>query len=150
MNKHKTLSVFNPRLLLLFLIGLGLTAISFFVYRNLIIVVTTLISTVLVFLILRGKVREIDIEINEQGFIYEKDKVKWEDCIAWSIVDLGEDLEFVIQTTGFTKNFYYFYTKDNSEISKEFINYLSQQAVYDENVAYRNQFHNLLRYFDLV
>jgi hypothetical protein len=104
---------------------------------------------VLIFWLVRKKPREINIEISDKGFVFNKQKVDWQKCLAWNVVDLGGDMEFVIQTGNFLQEYWYFYISEQDDKLPEIIDFLSQELSYKEDISVKNGFHNLLRIFGL-
>jgi len=135
---------------LVLLCGFLLTVIAFFVYRHLVIIFSTFVSSLVLFFLIRKKPATINLEIDQTGFKIEREKVLWQDCLAWSILDLGDAHEFVIHTDYFSQNFYYFYLNKNDIANGNLMMLLSQNIPYNPEVTYQNQSHNLLRKLKLI
>ena len=148
-NKYKNLSK-SPKLFLVLLVGFLLCFISYFLYNNFIILLTTILSVTIIFFYLIAPTKEIEVEISDEGLRYDKVTVAWSECVGWSVVNLENQLEFVIHTSHFVVNFYYFYLpKDDLEASKIAAN-LSQLIPYNQDIADGNYFQKILRAFDLI
>lgn len=131
------------------ILGIFLSILTYLIYQNLIVTVTMGISTIAAFIITSQPPKKIEIKISEQGLDISGEIVQWQYIIGWAMVDLGEDLEFVVQTSKFVKDFYYFYVHEEDPKVKQLLQIFTQFAPYDETITTKNQSHNILRNFGL-
>lgn len=88
--------------------------------------------------------------MNNFSFIFDGSKTKWDDCIGWTMVDLGDMTEIIVQTTDVTQQFLYFYFKEKQPGIKEFILYISDNIPYLPNIQRKNVVHQFLRIIGLI
>jgi len=65
------------------------------------------------------------------------------------VVDLGDDLEFVVQTSSFTRDFFYFYIQETTQEAKDLMRFFTEFLPYDETIPKRNLIHSILRNYGL-
>lgn len=126
-------------------IGVILSVLSYVVYQNIIVTVTLAACTIAGYIMLSQPPKEIMIQIDEDGMTIDGDLVTWENLTAWAMVDLGDDLEFIISATNFIKDYYFFYINENVVEVKQLIQILTQYLPYDIEIIAKNQTHNILR-----
>jgi len=126
-------------------VGVILSVLSYVVYENIIVTVTLVACTIAGYVILSQPPREIVVEIDEDGMTIDDDLITWENLTAWAMVDLGDDLEFIISAPNFIKDYYFFYINENLVEVKQLIQILTQYLPYDIEIIAKNQTHNLLR-----
>jgi hypothetical protein len=122
-----------------------LSVLTFVVYQNIVVTVTVVVCGIAVYIVLAGPKRLIDVEIDDEKISLDSEQIPWSQAIAWAMVDLGDSLEFIVQTNGFAKDFYYFYLDPQTVDVREVIRQLSLYLPYDEVIAGLNRSHNLLR-----
>lgn len=125
-------------------IGGFVTTLTFVLYRDLIVSATMLVSTIAAFVILGRPPLNIVVEMDSESISMGDEKIKWTDCTAWSLSDLGENLEFTIQTTQFSQQFYYFYLHTEQPGASEVISTLANYLPYSEEVAGKNLVHTIM------
>lgn len=133
---------------LYFLIGVGvlITILGFFYYQSPWIAASILICFAALYIILSLPSIRLNLMITDDGLIVTKDTVlKFENCLGWVVVDLGDYFELVIQTLEIRQPFNYFYiAKDNQEF-QNFLIGLAQVIPYEEDLSLRDRNHVILR-----
>ncbi|MEI6729124.1 MAG: hypothetical protein WCK98_05775 [bacterium] len=130
-------------------IGIFISVLTFFAYQNLITTLTMAACTIVAYVLLSQPPQKIQVSIVDPGIIFDDEQVPWENCICWAMIDLGNTLEFIVQTSSITKDFYYFYLPDNAPEVKDIVNNLSQFLPYNEQIINVNRVHNFLRNWGL-
>ena len=130
-------------------IGAFITTLTFVLYRDFTVSGTMLISTIAAFILLGRPPSKLVIEVAPEGLSIGDEKIKWSFCSGWCLTDLGDNLEFTIQTTQFSQQFYYFYLQTNQPGVTELITALSSYLPYSEEIVSKNIVHNLLRIIGL-
>jgi hypothetical protein len=125
-------------------IGAFITVLTFLLYRDFVVSATMLVSTVAAFIILGRPPAKLIISIGPEGLGIGDEVLKWQDCLGWALTDLGDNLEFTIQTTQFSQQFYYFYLETDQLGVAEFIEAISNFLPYSEEVAGKNLIHSIL------
>ena len=129
--------------------GIIFCIISFTLYRNLLVTITMIISTILAYIILSRPPQNIKIRILEEGIDIDGSFIEWQNCYGFAVVDLGQDLEFIIRTSYLVKQFQYFYLEEDSKIAKDTMFIFNEAMEYDEEIPKHNQAHAFLRNFGL-
>lgn len=140
----------SPRLYYVLGISSIISIISFLFYNNFFITVVLLISGVAGYIILSRKPKSVLIEMDEKALYYDGIATKWENCVGWALVDLGDMTEIIIQTTDVSQQFIYFYFKENQPGIKEFIVYITDNIPYLPKIQEKNVVHRFLRAIDLI
>jgi len=144
--RSKLLNLQNSvKLYYILAIGAFITILTFVLYRDFVVSGTMLISTLAAFFITSRPPLKIVIEIEEDGISIGDEKIKWEICSGWCLSDLGSTLEFTVQTTQITQQFYYYYIDTNQPGVSELISLLSSYLPYSEEIASKNIVHTALR-----
>ncbi len=125
-------------------IGAFITVLTFLLYRDIFVSSTMLVSTIAGFIILGRPPIKMVIEIEPEGIHIGEEILKWSNCLSWALTDLDENLEFTIQTTQFSQQFYYFYLETSQPGVAEFIDAISNYLPYSEESAKKNLVHNIL------
>jgi hypothetical protein len=121
------------------------SVLTFVVYQNIVVTVTVVACGIAGYIVLSGPKKEIQVQLSEEGLIIDDEALGWDKAIAWAMVDLGDSFEFVIQSTGFAKDFYYFYINPEDPNMQEIVRMMSMFAPYDETITGLNRSHNVLR-----
>jgi hypothetical protein len=134
-----------------YIIGLGtfLSILAFLVYTNIIVTITLISCTLVSFIVLTRPQRQIQLQINPNNIILGNDTIPLQSVISWAIVDLGDTLEFVIQTTDLIQDFHYFYIDENEPVVVKIIEAFSNYFPYQEEITKLNKSHNFLRNWGL-
>ncbi len=134
-----------------YIIGLGafLSVLAFLVYTNIIVTITLVACTIVSFVVLTRPQKQILLKVDNQNITLENDIIPLQSVISWAIVDLGDTLEFVIQTTSLIQDFHYFYINENEAVVANIIEVFSNYFPYDENITRLNKSHNFLRNWGL-
>jgi hypothetical protein len=143
-NKRKNL-FFDFRLYLFLIFGIGAVILSYSIYQNIIIALTLTIALVSGLIVFAMPKKKIDIVLTGEDILIEDYLIPLEDCVFWSLVDLRDDLELVIQTTNLSNPFIYVYLKEDTNNLKDFVAEMTQMIPYNEEIAYLDNTHNLLR-----
>lgn len=149
LSKYKDLND-SPKLFYVLGLSSFVSIVSFFFYKNFFIALVLLISGIVSFIILSRKPKKVLIEMNESSFIFDGSKTKWSDCIGWTMVDLGDMTEIIVQTTDVTQQFLYFYFKEKQPGVKEFILHITDNIPYLPKIQGKNAVHQFLRILGLV
>jgi hypothetical protein len=139
----------SVRLYYVLAIGAFISVLTFIVYRDIMVTLTMIACTITSYFLLSKPPKEIVVSVDEDVFTIDETVINWENCIDWSVTDLGNTLEFVIHTNKVSQQYYYFYLSDESEDTKSFILLLSDFLPYNERVSYMNPIHNVLRNWGL-
>jgi len=137
---------------LYYVLGFGavVSIFSFIFFREFLITITLLVTTIIGYYLLGIKPKNIDVRLNEESIEIGSNLVKWDSCIDWAMIDLGETIEFVIHTNKLSHQFYYFYINEKDLKIKDFILNLSQFTPYNQEVPGKNPIHTVLRNFGLL
>ena len=149
LSKYKDVSN-SPRLYYVLGISSLLSIISFIFYKNIFNTFVLLASGIVSYIVLSRKPQQIIFEMDETSFYYDGIATPWKKCIGWSMVDLGEITEIIIQTTDITQQFVYLYFQENQPGVKEFIPYITGNIPYIPSVQTKNVVHRFLRALDLT
>jgi hypothetical protein len=131
------------------IVGLLISGVSYLAYNSIITTVTLVVCTFVIFIVISLPVKDVELEITEEFFSLEGEIFKWTDCLGFVVVDLGETLEFTVQTNKLTRDYVYFYLPDNSELAQKAVTLFTQFLPYNQSIAGGNVTHNILRYFGL-
>jgi hypothetical protein len=140
----------SHKLYYILIIGTILCILSFAIYRNLIVTATMVFCTIISYIIFSKPPEEIDIKISKKGIDIGGSFLEWENCYAWTIVDLGEYLEFVLYGDYIVKEFQYFYLKEKSKLTKKVILELDEVLEYNQEITKINPTHAFLRNMGLA
>lgn len=130
-------------------IGIFLTLLTIAVYQNIFTAITLSVCTIVTFVIISLPNRDVNMVLNDQGVKLDQVEINWENCLGFSVVDLGDTLEFVIQTTSVTYSHLYFYLPEENQQVQAITNSLSQFLPYIPELSRGNLTHQILRYFGL-
>ena len=148
-NKNKN-NLKNPRMLMVLLAGLILIIATFFIYQNIVILFTTFLSILILVFYLLSKPKEIQLKIDLEKFVYDKIEIDWDSIVGWAIIDLGNTLEFMIHTSGFGVNFYYFYTDKEDIQTSQIASILAENIPYNQEITDLDRIHLVLRFLNLL
>ncbi len=143
-NKRKNL-FFDFRLYIVLIIGILSVIFSYTIYSNIIIILTLTLALFSGFIIFAMPRKEIDLILTEENIVIEDYAIPLEECMFWSLVDLKDHLELVIQTSNLSNPFTYIYIKEEEPNLKDFVTQMTQLVPYNEEIAYADNTHNLLR-----
>jgi hypothetical protein len=130
-------------------IGAFISILTYVAYQNLVVTTTMIVCTVAAYIILSQPPKNIKIKIGEEGLVINTELLNWQNILGWAIVDLGGNLEIVVQTTNFAKDFYYFYLKKQEPEVNKLIESMAQYLPYDERIVQKNKVHVWLRNWGL-
>jgi hypothetical protein len=130
-------------------VGIFFAILSFVVYTDIIVTITMIVCTIVSYYLLSTPPKEIEIVLDEDMIKIDDYEIKWEDCVEWAVVDLHDSMEFVIRTTKFNHQFYYFYLDEGTLQTKQLIAILSAYLPYSESTPGLNPIHKLLRNWGL-
>lgn len=130
-------------------VGIVLSILSYIVYQNIIVTVTLTACTIASYILISQPPRDILVEISEEGLNIDEELITWENLVAWAMVDLGDDLEFIIASNNPIKDYYFFYINENLPEVKQLLQILTQFLAYDIEIINKNKTHNILRNFGL-
>lgn len=80
----------------------------------------------------------------------EKTFIKWQNCLSWSLLNLGDTIEVCVETNNWRQRFYYFYIiedfsfEDNQNL-QDMIVFMGQYAQYDDKNLQRDIIHVIFR-----
>ncbi len=146
-NLNKNQTYFN--LVLVILLGSGLALANFFLFENYLSLLTLVICTILIIVFMLLPAKEIAVTLKNNGLLVDKFLLPWDVCHSWVMVDLGDMVEFIIQTTNLDSAYYYFYADPNQEGFAEFLKKLSTTLPYNEEIEEKNVLHKILRFLGL-
>ena len=137
---------------LYYVLGVGgfLSILSFALYTNLFIALTTSVSAVVVYLVLSRKPEAMKVVCSDNGLLIDNNEFGWSDCISWAAVDLPEATEIILETTSLQQKYIYMYVQQNQAGVSEFLNELGASLPYQEAMPFKNVTHNLLRKAGLI
>jgi hypothetical protein len=148
-SKYKDLND-SPKLYYVLGISSFISIVSFFFYKNFFIALVLLISGIVSFIVLSRKPKNVLIEMSDDSLKYDGIETVWDKCIGWTMVDLGEVTEIIIQTTDVTQQFLYFYFNEKQPGVKEFIIFITDNIPYLPKIQEKNVVHQFLRVLGLV
>jgi len=110
---------------------------------------TVLACTTVLYFILIQSPKSISVEFGDEKLIIGEEKIDWNKCLGWAMVEMDSKLEFVIQTSQITQSFYYFYLDKDEPRLKQLILELTKYLPYQMEIVDKNWLHNFLRNFGL-
>ena len=137
------------RLSLVILLGSGLALANFFVFENYLSLLALVICAILIIIFMLLPAKDITVTIKDNGLLVDKFLLPWDVCHSWVMVDLGDMVEFIIQTTNLDSAYYYFYADPRQEEFAEFLEKLSVTLPYNEEIEDKNVLHKILRFLGL-
>ncbi len=146
---HPSATQLYLRLGLVILLGSGLALANFFVFENYLSLLALVICTILIIIFMLLPAKEIAVTVKDNGLLVDKFLLLWDVCHSWVMVDLGDMVEFIIQTTNLDSAYYYFYADPNQEDFAEFLEKLSTTLPYNEEIEEKNVLHKILRFLGL-
>ncbi len=132
------------------LIGAVLSLTSFFYFENILSLFTLLFCSIVVLVLVMMPPEEIEVSVTKDGVMINKNITPWNTCHSWVMVDLGDVIEFIIQTTNLDNSYYYFYVDPEQEGFAEFLVELSKVLPYNEEIENTNTFHKIMRFIGLA
>ncbi|GEM_PF-1021087 len=138
------------RALVIILTGTVLSLTSFFFFGNILSLFTLSFCTIIVLILVMMPPEEIEVAVTKDGILINKNITPWNTCHSWVMVDLGDAIEFIIQTTNLDSSYYYFYTDPEQEGFAEFVIELSKFLSYNEEIENKNVFHKIMRLIGLA
>lgn len=130
-------------------IGILVAVLVLLTQKDLLGMVTVLACTVVLYFVLAQSPKVISIIFEEEKMIIGGEKIAWNKCLGWAMVELDSKLEFIVQTSQITQSFYYFYLDKDEPFLKELILELTQYLHYQSDIADKNWLHNFMRTFGL-
>jgi hypothetical protein len=130
-------------------IGAFISILSFLLYKDFIVAAVMVGCTIASYLLLSKAPKDEVIELNDDYLIIDDIDIEWSKCLGWAMVDLGDTIEFVVQTSNMNHQFYYFYLKETQPGIKDLIMQLTQYLNYDASIPQKNPIHAMLRKWGL-
>jgi hypothetical protein len=119
---------------------------SYFVFANFITAVTLLLCSSALFLYFLQKPAPVIVNYNQAGISLGGETLAWEKIKAWDMIEYEGLTEIDIVTSKFTNTYITFYVnKANFHDYNRFLDYLYQNAEFQKDLAYSNNFQNFLR-----
>lgn len=137
------------RLYYILALGAFLSIFSFVLYQDFIVTATVIACTIAGYIVLSRPPREIMVTITPDALTIDDNYIDITRCTGYAIVDLGDTVEFTIETKTVGAPYFYFYVKESEENFKQLIIELSKYMPYDEQIPIRNVTHSTLRRFGL-
>jgi hypothetical protein len=125
--------------------GAFLSILSFVLYKDLIVTITTIACSIISYILLGKPPQDIVVGVGDSGLDIGENHLDWREVIGWAMVDLGDIIEFVVHSTKFSHQFYYFYIPESNPAIRQLIMLLAQYAPYAPEVGTRNILHTSLR-----
>jgi hypothetical protein len=125
--------------------GIFISIFSYIVYQNIIVTVTLAACTIASYILVSQPPTTMTIKIDEEGVNIDQEIISWENLVAWAMVDLGDDLEFIIATNNPIKDYYFFYINENLPEVRQLLQILTQYLAYDTEIISKNKTHNIMR-----
>ena len=126
-----------------YLLGAGILVVTIIglVTRDFLAVIATLIACgVIYFGSVAKKQEEVDLFINDADFQLGEESYEWSKCVGWCVNDLGDALEYVIQTNNLIVGALYFYVDEEQEFNHDLVVSLGQHIPYSTEIANANEF----------
>ncbi|NJS42246.1 hypothetical protein HC766_08870 [Candidatus Gracilibacteria bacterium] len=144
-SKYRDLSSYS-KIYYVLAVGIFISILSFVLYQGFIVTLTMVVCTIVAYILLSRKPRDILIIMNEKGLTVDEDFIEWNNCIGWASVELSDGtLEFVVETTTLRKRFWYFYMSPTQRGMKEFILELGKFLPYMEDIPAKDLVHNIMK-----
>lgn len=141
----------NVRLYYILAFGFFVFIISFaLTNRNILLSLSMALSFFAGFIILRQEPYKLSVNLDSIGLHVDDDTTQWNNVLSWSMIDMGDTIEFVINTTNFTQPYFYFYIPDSSPALPQLIQDMAQFAPYNEDMPSRDIVHKTLRFLELI
>ena len=135
----------SKRLWVVGMVGTFISILFFFVFNDLTITITLLLSTFVGIYLLSIKPKEIDIEITSSYITIDENSLDWTNCVEWGAVVLGDFVEIVIRTDKYNHQFYYFYMERDDIDTKETMRLINENLPYNSKTSSLNPIHIILR-----
>lgn len=150
-DKYKEFKNFNDyiRLFGFILVIFFFTALSWFLYQNIIITLTLTISSLVFFYIIAIPPKKIEVIIYGDKIKIDGSEYLYNKFVFWGVSELEEKLEIVLQKKSINADTVYFYIDKGSNDLEKIVSVVSQSIPYNEEVVYQNKVHLALRYFGL-
>ncbi len=129
----------------IFIVGIIITLVIYITYQNFLSTLTMVMCTIIFYLFLAKPKTELDLIVDYDFIIINNNKIEIRNCLGFTVVDLGDILEIIIQVSSFTQEFIYLYTEENKKESFDLINNLSQLIPYNPQIREGNYIHRILR-----
>jgi hypothetical protein len=170
----------NPRMYFLLVAGIFLTVMQYYISKDIFSTISVGISFAVLYWILSKPQKVLEIDLTEDGITMIDDSasensnakgqnsikptptnpssskneervfIKWQNCLSWSLLNLGDIIEVCIETNNWRQRFYYFYISENDSFDEktnlqDMIVFLGQYAQYDEKNLQRDLIHVIFR-----
>jgi hypothetical protein len=149
MNKRENSSNYIHLVVLTFL-TVAMMIISAVVLRNFISAVTILFCGVALMLYYVQKPQPVIVQANEANLVVGSEIIKWDKIKAWDIVE-GQNLTevYIITTKITTPNITFYIPKSNFHSYNQFLDIMYANADFQKDLAFENNFQNILRIIGL-
>lgn len=114
-------------------------------YNDIPVLLTVIICLIISFCIIYLPAKKIPLSVSTFELTVGEIKYKTSNIITWSVIDLGDYLEFIIKTDIFTSPFVYFYVPFDSLRLDDFIADLNQILPYQDNIQELDRVHLFFR-----
>jgi len=133
------------RYLLIVVFGSGASAFMVLQYQNYLGALVMIISAITMLIIVSLPKKFVLLEMDEENLQFDLQVYPIAMMSAWVMVDMGEVVEFVIQTSGLSDSYLYFYIpKNNSKLSELSMKF-AQTVPYNEDLASSDTMHRILK-----
>lgn len=99
----------------LVILALAITVLSYFLYYNVLTVVTVGLACMVFVYAIMTPPRKIKLKIDEDKFEFEGKQTDLSKLDSWAIIDLGEVNEIIIKKSGIRPEFISFYMSNEEE-----------------------------------
>jgi hypothetical protein len=137
-------------LIVLTFLTIGMMLVSALIFRNIISAVTILLCAVALMLYFIQKPKPITVETNDNELIVSGEMVAWDKVKAWDIVEGFNLTEVFIITSKITAPSITFYLpKADFHSYNKFLDIMYERAEFQKDLAFANNFQNILRIIGL-
>jgi hypothetical protein len=137
-------------LIVLTFVTIGMMLISTLIFRNFISAITILLCTVVLMLYYIQKPKTILVQTNDEKLIVGNESIFWKSVKAWDIVEGSELTEvFIITSNVISPSITFYLLKSNFHNYNTFLDIMYDRALFQKDLAFTNNFQNILRIIGL-
>jgi hypothetical protein len=137
-------------LIVLTFVTIGMMLVSALIFKNIISAITIMLCAVALMLYYIQKPKPIMIETSEESLIVSSEVIPWDKVKSWDIVEGFDLTEVYIITSKITSPSITFYlSKSNFHSYNKFLDIMYERADFQKDLAFENNFQNILRIIGL-
>jgi hypothetical protein len=137
-NKFVDLSQSKLQWYILGLIGFFVVLIGLVTRDFLTVISSSIAFGIIYFGAVAKKQRELDLLLTDTGLVFGEEIYDWNKCIGWCVNDLGEALEYVVQTSDLMTGTIYFYVEESESFNHDLVVALGQYIPYSVEITANN------------